>query len=118
MKIKKLLEELIKGGEEELAGKEDSPRFLISLKKKLLGKGFTERQSSFIISSFAKELNSSGWMNKILPEDDKNPDVVLNLNGSEVNFIVVSDSDPRDRKTFTYQGAVWINIPINTGKIK
>jgi hypothetical protein len=88
-------------GSEELMGKEDLNRFTASLKSKLLAKSFSAEQAQKVVGQFLTELNSSGWLAKIIPDDKTKPDVIVNINGSQVLFTVIADGTG-ERKTFTY----------------
>jgi hypothetical protein len=103
MKIKDFIkEEMV--DQEELAGKSDLQPFLLNIKKTLIGKGFSAEQSASIVSSFLTQINSSGYLAKIEKNDSSVKDVTVSLNGSDVIFSVVSDLDPRDRKSFIIKG--------------
>lgn len=100
MKIKDFINEALVA-QEELAGREDLQPFLLSIKKTLAGKGFSTEQTATAVSDFIKQLNASGYLAKIEKNDSSIKDVSVNINGSDVTFSVVSDLDPRDRKSFT-----------------
>lgn len=89
------------GGEEELKGKEDRGRLAADIKKKLIIKGFTPEQAASVIGSLIQQLNSSGWLNKILPDDERIADIKINIDGSQVRFFVTSDENPKETQTFT-----------------
>jgi hypothetical protein len=103
MNIKTWLNEEIVAAE-ELAGKEDLQPLLLKLKKTLMGKSFSVEQANRAVGSFLQQLNSSGFLAKIEKNDSAVKDITVIVNGSDVVFSVVSDSDPRDRKSFTIKG--------------
>jgi len=91
-------------GSEELKGKADITNFSLNLKKALINKGFKSDKAGSIVGQFIQQLNTSGWMAKILPDDESTPDVKINIEGSQVRFFVTADENPRETHTFTING--------------
>ena len=116
MKINEVLsiigEEAVGG--EELAGKDDLKRFLLTIKKMVLSKGFNEEQASSIVNEFLNDVNSTGWLQKIMVNDNTKQDVQVSVEGSNVNFTLFSD-DGTAMKTFVVKG-VKDNMPQGTGQ--
>lgn len=124
MKINEVLsiigEEAVGG--DELAGKDDLKRFLVNIKSMLLKKGFSQEQAASITNEFLNDVNSTGWLAKIMVNDNTKQDVQISVEGSNVSFTLFAD-DGTDMKTFVVKGVKdnvqqpdKANVEFKTGK--
>ncbi len=82
---------------ETFKGKDDIARFAVSIKQKIMSKGFQPEQAQKIIAKLLNDLNKTGWF-EVAPEQ-----LSIAIDGSNVMFTAVYGTSGK-RQTFTYSG--------------